>query len=121
MIPKTILTSGLIAMALAFSPLAPASAGTIAPNVNDAQVHLAGFKHFKKHRSIGRYGRFVNRNFNRRTFGHRGFYRGNALGYYPGLRKEYHKKKHHEGRGVVTDRYGNPIRALGSGKAIYHK
>ncbi len=115
MITKTILTSGLLAMALAVSPAAAAPANTGTAPAADAQVHLAGFKHFKKHRRVGRHGRFVNRGFRSRHFGHRGFYRGTSLGYYPGIRKERLKEQGDKHHGKVTDRYGNPIKLFRRG------
>ena len=115
MITKTILTSGLLAMALAISLGASATAQTNTVEAQNAQVHLAGFKHFRKHQRIGRHGRFLNRGFRTRHFGHRGFYRGSELGYYPGLRKERLKKHGHKHHGAVTDRYGNPIKLFNGG------
>ena len=114
MITRTILASAAVALAMTVTPAA-ATPATDAAQASDGQVHLAGFKHFKKHQRVGRHGRFVNRGFRTRHFGHRGFYRGTALGYYPGIRKEHLKKHSDKHHGKVTDRYGNPLKLFGGG------
>ena len=117
MITRTILASVAVVLAMAVTPAAAAPATNTA-QATDAQLHLAGFKHVKKHHRVGRYGRFVNRGFRTRHFGHRGFYRGSALGYYLGLRKHLHEKKSGRNSNLVTDRYGNPITIFRNGKAL---
>ena len=115
MIARTILTAGLLATTLAMNPVATASAQTQTADTASAQAYLAGFKHVKKQRRAGHIGRFINRGFRTRHFGHRGFYRGTGFGYYPGHRKHLTHTKNGKNHGIVTDRYGNPIKLFSGG------
>lgn len=128
---KRFFSVGLIALAMSFGSTHAASAISVgSPTARaEAQVHLAGGIFFKK-KHVRRHGSHRLRKF--RHFGPFGIHRGrgyhNRHDHYVydhhgnkkrHRHKEYHHSgKHHHGKVIVTDRYGNPIGLIKSGKYL---